>query len=93
LGWWHAERGEDALAEDAALWAHDLARATFPAESSRGIADYNLGCFYAARGQADKAVPYLRSGIELNPMLRDVAKDDTDLDPIRSALELIALLA
>jgi len=93
VGWWSTERGADETAEDVAIWAHDLATTTFPAERSRGIADYNLGCFYAARGQAEKAIPLLRSGFELNPTLREVAVHDTDLDPIRSAPELVDLLA
>lgn len=92
LGWWSSEHGADEAAEDAAIWAHDLAITTFPSEASRGIADYNLGCFYAARGQVEKAIPYLRSGFELNPIVREVARQDTDLDPIRSAPELTRLL-
>jgi tetratricopeptide (TPR) repeat protein len=93
LGYWHTERGEDAAAEAAAIWAHDLASATFPDERQRGTADYNLGCFYAVRGRADDAIPYLRSGIELNPSLREWAKTDSDLDSIRSRPELVRLLA
>ena len=83
----------DDAAEEAAKWGHDLASATFTAERSRGSADYNLGCFYAARGQAEKAIPYLRSGFELNPMLREWAMNDADLDPIRSAPDLVILLS
>jgi tetratricopeptide (TPR) repeat protein len=93
LGYWHSERGEDAAAEEAAIWAHDLAYATFPDERQRGTADYNLGCFYAVRGRVNEAIPYLRSGIELNPNLREWARTDTDLEPIRSAPELVSLLA
>jgi hypothetical protein len=93
LGWWNTERGEDLAAEDAAKWAHDLVITFFPEERSRGYADYNLGCFYAARGRAVDAIPYLHSGLELNPMLRDWARQDSDLDPIRSSTELARLLA
>jgi tetratricopeptide (TPR) repeat protein len=93
LGYWHSERGEDAAAEEAAIWAHDLANATFTDDPQRGIADYNLGCFYALRGRADDAIAYLRSGIELNPSLREWAKTDTDLEAIRSRPELVRLLA
>jgi tetratricopeptide (TPR) repeat protein len=93
LGYWNTERGEDGAAEEAAIWAHDLATATFPDERQRGTADYNLGCFYAVRGRADEAIPYLRRGIELNPSLREWAKTDTDLDSIRSRPELVRLLA
>jgi len=93
LAYWHSERGEDAAAEGAAVWAHDLAFASFPDDRQRGTADYNLGCFYAIRGRAADAIPYLRSGIEMNPSLRGWAKTDTDLDSIRSMPELVRLLA
>jgi hypothetical protein len=93
LGYWHDERGEPAQSEAAALWSHDLASKNFPDERQRGTADYNLGCFYAVRGRDDDAIPYLRSGIELNPSLRDWAKTDSDLDSIRSRPELERLLA
>jgi tetratricopeptide (TPR) repeat protein len=93
LGYWHDERGEPDQSEAAALWAHDLAKKNSPDDGQRGTADYNLGCFYAVRGRAEKAIPYLRSGIELNPSLREWAKTDSDLDSIRSSPELVRLLA
>jgi tetratricopeptide (TPR) repeat protein len=93
LAYWHSERGEDTAAEEAAIWAHDLASNTMPDARQRGTADYNLGCFYAVRGRVNEAIPYLRSGIELNPSLSEWARTDTDLDPIRSTPELVRLLA
>jgi len=93
LAYWHDERGEPAQSEIAALWAHDLANENFPDDRQRGTADYNLGCFYAVRGRAEKAIPYLRRGIELNPNLREWARTDTDLQPIRATPELVQLLA
>jgi tetratricopeptide (TPR) repeat protein len=93
LGYWHDERGEPDQSEGAALWAHDLAKKNSPDDRQRGTADYNLGCFYAVRGRAEKAIPYLRSGIELNPRLREWARTDTDLDSIRSTTEIVSLLA
>ena len=93
LAYWHSERGEVSAAEAAAVWAHDLAVASFPDDRQRGTADYNLGCFYAVRGRAEQAIPLLRSGIEMNPNLREWAKTDTDLDSIRSTPELDRLLA
>lgn len=93
LSYWHTERGEDAAAEDAAKWSHELSTATFTDDRHTGTADYNLGCFYAARRRAEEAMPYLRRGLELNPNLREWAKQDTDLDPIRSNPELARLLA
>jgi tetratricopeptide (TPR) repeat protein len=93
LAYWHDERGEPDQSEAAALWAHDLAGKNSHDDGQRGTADYNLGCFYAVRGRAEKALPYLRSGIELNPSLREWAKTDSDLDSIRSRPELVRLLA
>jgi tetratricopeptide (TPR) repeat protein len=93
LGYWHDERGEPDQSEAAALWAHDLASKNSLDDRQQGTADYNLGCFYAVRGRAEKAIPYLRSGIELNPNLREWARTDTDLDSIRSTPELARLLA
>jgi tetratricopeptide (TPR) repeat protein len=93
LGYWHDERGEPDQSEAAALWAHDLADKNSFDDRQRGTADYNLGCFYAVRGSAEKAFPYLRSGIELNRSLREWAKTDRDLDSIRSTREFVSLLA
>jgi tetratricopeptide (TPR) repeat protein len=93
LGYWHDERGEPDQSEAAALWAHDLAKKNSPDDRQRGTADYNLGCFYAVRGRAADAIPYIRTGIELNPSLREWARTDTDLDSIRSTPELVRLLA
>jgi tetratricopeptide (TPR) repeat protein len=93
LAYWHDERGEPDQSEAAAVWAHDLATKNSHDDGQRGTADYNLGCFYAVRGRPEKAMPYLHSGIELNPSLREWAKTDSDLDSIRSRPELVRLLA
>jgi len=92
LAYWHSDRGDDAAAENAAKWGYDLATSTFPDNRSRGVAAYNLGCFYAKHGRAAEALPYLRTGLELRPDLRDWAKQDTDLDPIRTTPELASLI-
>ena len=92
LVYWHRERGDEAAAEEAAIWAYELSSSTSPDGRGRGAAAYNLGCFYAARGRADEAMPHLRRGIELRPDLREWAKQDTDLDPIRTTPELASLL-
>jgi len=93
LGYWHDERGEPDQSEAAAVWAHDLATKNAPDDRQQGTADYNLGCFYAVRRRAETAIQYLRSGIELNPSLRELAKTDSDLDSIRSRSEVVRLLA
>jgi tetratricopeptide (TPR) repeat protein len=92
LAYWHNDRGDSAAAEKAAKWGYDLATSTFTDNRMRGIAAYNLGCFYAKHGRTAEAMPYLRKGIELHPDLRGWATQDTDLDPIRSTPELASLL-
>jgi hypothetical protein len=92
LVYWHHDRGDEAAAEEAAKWGYERASSTFPDDRERGVAAYNLGCFYAVRGRANEAMQLLREGIELRPDLRDWAKQDTDLDPIRSTPELANLL-
>jgi tetratricopeptide (TPR) repeat protein len=92
LATWHSDMGDAAGAEKAAKWGYDLATSTFPNNRTRGAAAYNLGCFYAKHGRAAEAMSYLRKGIELRPDLRDWAKQDSDLDPIRSTPELTNLL-
>ena len=44
---------------------------------------YNLACCEALSGRTDDAIGHLRTAIERRPSLRDVAKDDTDLDSLR----------
>lgn len=92
LAYWSWDQDDEAAAEQAAVWGHDLAIATFADDRTRGAADYNLACIYAQRGMAAKALPLLKRGLELRPDLVDWAKTDTDLDPIRSSPELAELL-
>lgn len=84
LAYWYSEAGDEAEAEKAAIWAHDLAFAVFAEDRRRGPAEYNLGCFYAKRGRAAEALTHLRRAFELRPDLRDWAKEDHDLDAIRA---------
>jgi len=44
---------------------------------------YNLACCEALSGRTDDAIAHLRVAIERRPSLRDVAKEDTDLDALR----------
>jgi hypothetical protein len=44
---------------------------------------YNLACCEALTGRKEDAINHLRDAIERRPSLRDVAKEDTDLDPLR----------
>ena len=60
----------------------DRARETLEA-SGYATPLYNLACCEALTGRNEDAIGHLRVAIERRPSLRDVAKDDTDLDPLR----------
>ena len=44
---------------------------------------YNLACCEALAGRTEDAIGHLQVAFERRPSLRDLAKEDTDLDPIR----------
>ena len=44
---------------------------------------YNLACCEALAGRKDDAIGHLRVALERRPSLRDLAMQDTDLDPLR----------
>ena len=61
----------------------DRARETLEA-SGYATPLYNLACCEALTGRNEEAIGHLRVAIERRPSLRDVAKEDTDLDPLRN---------
>ena len=44
---------------------------------------YNLACCEALAGRTDDSIGHLRVAFERRPSLRNVAREDTDLDPLR----------
>ena len=58
-----------------------------------GTARYNLACFYALSGQADKAIAELREALRLRPDLLEWSKQDTDLVSLRQNEAYQALYA
>jgi len=60
----------------------DQARETLEA-SGYAAPLYNLACCEALAGRNGDAIGHLRVAIEKRPNLRDLAKEDTDLDPLR----------
>ena len=69
----------------------ESARATLE-ESGYAAPLYNLACCEALSGKKDDAIGHLRTAFEKRPGLRDLAKEDTDLDPLRDEpgfLELV----
>jgi tetratricopeptide (TPR) repeat protein len=61
-----------------------IARAREPVETSGyAVPLYNLACCEALAGRTNEAIDHLRVAFERRPSLRDLAKEDTDLDPLR----------
>ena len=92
LGYWHSERGDEASAEAAQLWQLGLDERAFDDPKQRGNAVYNLACYFARRGRKEEAMPYLTQSFKLNPSLREWARKDVDLDPIRGDDQVARLL-
>ena len=71
-------------AYEAGEYAAVIERARETLEASGYAAPlYNLACCEAQAGMTDEAVGHLRTAFERRPSLRDLAKEDSDLDPIR----------
>jgi len=62
-------------------------------DDSRGIADYNLACFYAKTGQEDSALALLPNAMKLAPRLVEWSKQDTDLVSLQAEPAFQALYA
>jgi hypothetical protein len=77
----HAKAGDWAMARDVVLEGKDD-------HGEHPSFLYNLGCFEAQAGDLDEAVEHVTKSFELNPSLREHAKTDPDLDPIRDRLGL-----
>ena len=54
---------------------------------------YNLACCESRHGETSAAIDHLRRAIERHPPLRDLARGDSDFDPIRDEPELKELVA
>jgi hypothetical protein len=71
-------------AYEAGDYASVVDRAREPLEASGyAIPLYNLACCEALTGHKEDAISHLRVALERQPSLRDLATEDTDLDPLR----------
>ena len=69
----------------------DRARTTLEA-SGYATPLYNLACCEALAGRTEDAIGHLRVALERRPSLREVAKKDTDLDPLRDQQAFLDLV-
>lgn len=92
LGFWHQAHGDEAAADEAQKWMLEVNEAAFTDPRSRAFAEYNVACYYAKQRRAAEAIPHLARSFELHPELKEWARKDTDLDPIRDETELRAIL-
>ena len=92
LTYWYQESGDQTQVEATQRWLRDIYVAVAPDAKSRANANYNLACFYARSGRAAEALPLLRESFEGNRELREWAKKDSDLDPIRNDPSLQEIL-
>jgi mannose-6-phosphate isomerase-like protein (cupin superfamily) len=71
-------------AYEAGDYAGVVERARETVEASTDAAPlYNLACCESMAGMKEDAIGHLRTAIGRRPSLRDLAKEDTDLDPLR----------
>ena len=59
--------------------------------SWRGVALYNLACFYALSGEKNKAITGLKEALRLNPALTDWSKQDPDFNSIRDDPDFLTI--
>jgi tetratricopeptide (TPR) repeat protein len=58
-----------------------------------GLLFYNLACCESLAGEKDEALEHLRRALELSEQMREYAKGDSDLDPLRDDPRFQALFA
>jgi mannose-6-phosphate isomerase-like protein (cupin superfamily) len=63
--------------------AVERAREVVDANPEYAAPTYNLACCEALAGMSKDSIGHLRTAIEMRPSFRDLAKEDTDFDPIR----------
>lgn len=63
--------------------AADRARELLEAHPQSAVLSYNLACYESLAGRTADAIEHLRPALERSEDLRELAKTDSDLDPIR----------
>jgi hypothetical protein len=73
--------------------AADMGRELLAENPGQGRLTYNLACVESLAGRVDDAVSHLRAAIGVWEGCRDMARGDTDFDPIREDPAFVALIA
>jgi tetratricopeptide (TPR) repeat protein len=63
--------------------AADRARELLEAHPESAVLLYNLACYESMAGRTADAIEHLRPALDRSEDLRELAKSDSDLDPIR----------
>jgi len=53
---------------------------------------YNLACVSAAKGQLEQGLRYLEKAVLMDPHVREWARKDPDLDPLRESRRFLAIV-
>ena len=72
--------------------AADAGRELVDAHPEYPMLAYNLACCESLAGRTDAAVGHLRAAAERSEKLRDLAREDSDFDPIRDQPAFTAIL-
>lgn len=75
---------------DKAAEALEAALAEYPDDPA---VRYNLACAESMRGRSAEAIEHLRRSVESGERFRELARTDTDFDPIRDEPEFQAIVA
>jgi tetratricopeptide (TPR) repeat protein len=73
--------------------AADRGRKLIEAYPGQGYLYYNVACYESFAGQTSEAVEHLRQAIGVWEGCREMAKEDSDFDPIRSEPAFEELIA
>jgi tetratricopeptide (TPR) repeat protein len=83
--WLYLGRAQRELGDyEAAIESTENALNVSNGKTELNLAYYNLACYYTLLGQKEEAMDYLRTALEQDESLRESARENSDLDPLRN---------